>query len=57
MLHLELVAGISGVACTHSLRTEDVKLNEVAGHQLLKPGPVPSLLHFALFHQNPSFIV
>jgi len=53
--HLELVVGVSGTAHTCSLWVEDLSL-EVAGCQLLKPGPVSSLLHFARFHQSPSFI-
>ena len=56
VLHLELVAGISGMAQAHDLWVEDVNLNEVAGCQLLKPGPVLSLLYFAQFHQSSSFI-
>jgi len=56
MLHPELMAVVSGADCAHSLLTEDVSLDEVAGCQLLKPGPVPSPLYFASFYQNPSFI-
>jgi len=56
MLHLELTVDVSGVACPHSLQVEDVDLDEVAGCQLLKPGPVPSPLCSARFHQSPSFI-
>jgi len=37
-------------------RAEDANLDVVAGCQLLKPGPVPSPLCSARFHQNPSFI-
>ncbi|XP_074667533.1 uncharacterized protein LOC141917846 [Strix aluco] len=43
-LHAELVAGVFGVAYTHSLQVGDVDLEEVARHQLLKPVQVPSLL-------------
>jgi len=56
LLHLELMAGVSGVAHVHGVRVEDVDLDEGVGCQLLKPGPVPSLLHFARFHRSPSFI-
>jgi len=56
MLRPELVAGVSGAAHAHGLRVEDVDLDEVAGCQLLKPGPVPSWLCFARFHQSPSCI-
>jgi len=41
MLRPELATGVSGVAHAHSLRAEGVNLDEVAGCQLLKPGPVP----------------
>jgi len=47
MPHLELTAGVSGAGHAHNLH--DVDPNEVAGCQLLKPGPVPSPLHFAHF--------
>jgi len=53
MLHLQLAASVLGVAHAHGLRVEDVNIDEVAGHQLLKPDPVPSPLHFAWFHQSP----
>jgi len=33
MLHLELVAGVSGTAHTHGLQVEDAGLKEVARHQ------------------------
>jgi len=56
MLYPELTAGVSHVAHAHSLWVEDVDLDEVHGCQLLKPGPVPSPLCFARFHQSPSFI-
>jgi len=56
MLYPDLVAAVSGVAHAHSLQVKDVDLDEVAGCQLLKPGPVPSPLHFAWFHQSPSLI-
>jgi len=56
MLHLELMVGVSGAACAHGLQAEDIDLDEIAGCQLLKPGPVPSLLHLTRFHQSPSFI-
>ena len=55
ILHPGLAAGVFGMACAHGLQVEDVDLEEVAGHQLLKPIQVPSLLHFAQFHQSPSF--
>ena len=45
---------VSGVARVHSLQVEDVDLDEVAGCQLLKPGPARSPLCFARFHQSPS---
>jgi len=50
MLHLELVADVSGAARAHSLRVKDVDLDEVVGCQLLKSGPVPSPLCSARFH-------
>ena len=56
MLHSELTASVSGTVSAHGLQVEDVNVAEVPGCQLLKPGPVPSLLHFARFRQNPSFI-
>ena len=56
MLRPEVMAGLSGMACAHSLWAEGAKLQEVAGRQLLKQGPVPPLLHFVHFHQSPSFI-
>ena len=56
MLYTQLAALVSGAACAQSLQVEDVDLDEVAGCQLLKPGPVPSLLLPARFHQSPSFI-
>jgi len=56
MLHPELVAGVSGMTHAHSLRVEDVNLEEVAGCSLLKPVIFPSALHFAQFHQSSSFI-
>jgi len=56
MLRPELTAGVSGVSRAHSLWVEDVNLDEVAGCQLLKSGPVPSPLCFARFHQSPSLI-
>jgi len=49
VLHPELVAGVSGAAHAHGLRVEDVHFEEVTGCQLLKPGLVPSMLHFAWF--------
>jgi len=36
ILHPALAAGVSGAAHAHSLRAEDVNLDEVAGCQLLK---------------------
>ena len=36
---------ISGTVHAHSLKVEDVDLEEVAGHQLLKPGLVLLPLH------------
>jgi len=56
MLHPELVAGVSDMAHAHHLQVEDVDFDKFTGPQLLKTGPVPSLLHFAWFHQSPSFI-
>ena len=56
MLYSELAAGVSGVAHAHDLRIEDVDFDEIAKCQLLKPDPVPSLLHFVRCHQSPSFI-
>jgi len=50
------MAGVSGVTHTHDLQVENVDLDEVAGCQLLKPGPVPSPLCFGRFHQSPSFL-
>jgi len=55
MLHPELTAGVSGTTRAHGVWVEDVDLEEVAGCQLLKSGPVLPLLHFALFRQSPSF--
>jgi len=55
MLHPELVADVSGAARSHGVWVEDIDLDEVAGCQLLKPGPVPSPLCSARFHQSPSF--
>jgi len=56
MLHLELTDGLFGAARAHSLWVEDVDLDEVAGCQLWKPGPVPSPLCSVWLHQSPSFI-
>jgi len=47
---------VSGTVCAHSLQAEDVDLHDVAGHQLLMPGLVPSSPHFAWFHQSSPFI-
>jgi len=41
LLHPELAADVSGAARAHCLQVEHVDLDEVAGCQLLKPGPVP----------------
>jgi len=51
MLLLELTDGVFGMARVHGLRDEDVDLEEVAGHQLLKSVLIPSPLHLARFHQ------
>jgi len=56
MLHLELMAGVSGTGYAHSLRVEITSLEEVAGCQLLMPDLFPSPLHFAWFYQSSSFI-
>jgi len=56
-LHPEVTAGVSGAAHAYGMQVEDIRLEEAAGHQLLKPGPDLSLLHFALFHRSPSFII
>jgi len=56
MLYPELTAGVSGAACAHCLRAEDVDLCEFAGCQFFRPGPVLSPLCFAEFHQSLSFI-
>jgi len=56
MLHPKLTAGVSGVAHAHSLQPEGVDLEEAAGCQLLKPGLILPLLHFAQFHESSSFI-
>ena len=56
LLHLELMADVSGAACAHSLQVGDVNLGEVGGCQLSKSGPVLSPLHLARFHQSLSFI-
>jgi len=56
MLHLELTIGVSGMAHAHGLWVEVVDLEKAAGCLLLKPDLVPSLLHFAWFHQSSSFI-
>jgi len=53
MLLPELTAGVSGAAHAHGLQVEDVYL-EIVRCQLLKSGPVPSLLCFARFHPSPS---
>jgi len=50
MLYLELAAGVSGTVHAHGLWVEDVDLEKAAGHQLLKPVLVSSLLHSAWFH-------
>jgi len=47
MLHPVVTAGVSGAAHVHGLWVEDVNLEGVAGHRLLKPGLIPSPLHFA----------
>jgi len=54
MLHLELTTGVSSAARAHGLWVEDADLDEVVGCELLKPGPVPSPLCFARFHQSPK---
>ena len=41
LLHPELTADVSGVACAHSLQVGDVDLDEVAGCQLLKTRASP----------------
>ena len=41
LLHPELMADVSGVAHTHSLRAGDVDLDEVAGCQFLKTRSSP----------------
>jgi len=41
---------------TLSMWVENTELDKFTGCLLLKPGPVPSLLHFAMFHQSPSLI-
>jgi len=55
MLHLQLVAGVSGMAHAHSLWFEDVDLKKIAGCQLLNPGLVSSQLHFARLLLSSSF--
>ena len=55
-LHPELVAGVSNMSQAHGLQVADAGLGEVAGCQLLKPGPVPSPLYFAQFHRSPFFV-
>jgi len=50
MLHLELAASVSGMTHIHGLCVEDVDLEEVARHQLLKSFLILSPLHFPLFH-------
>jgi len=56
MLHPELSADVSGAARAHSLRVDDVDLDEAAGCPLLSPGLVLSWLCSARFHQSPCFI-
>jgi len=56
LLHPKLTADVSDTAHAYGLRIEDVDLDEVSGCELLKPGPVPSSLCSARFHQRPSFI-
>jgi len=41
LLHLELMADVSGAARAHSLQVGDVDLDEVAGCLLLKTGSSP----------------
>ena len=41
LLHLELMADVSGAACAHSLQVGDVNLDEVGGCQLLKTKSSP----------------
>jgi len=56
LLCLELMTDVAGAAHAHGLQAEDVDFGEVAACQSLKPGPVPSSLCSARFHQNPPFI-
>jgi len=44
LLHPELTADVSGVACAHSLQVGDVNLDEVAGCQLLKTRSSPVIV-------------
>jgi len=55
-LHAASGAAVSSTAHALGLRVEGVYLQEVAGHQLLKPGVVSSPLHSARFHQSLSFV-
>jgi len=52
LLHPELMVDVFDAACAHSLRVEDVDLDEVGGCRLLNSGPVPSSLCSARIHQK-----
>jgi len=56
LLHPELMADVSGAARAHSLQVGGVNHDKVAGCQLFKPGPVPSLLCSARLHQNSTLL-
>lgn len=57
MLHPEPAAGVSGMAQAHGLQVEDLDLEEVVGHQLLKPLLVPPLLRLLCFTQVHSPLI
>lgn len=49
-MHPVLGAGESDMACARNLQVKDVDLEEVTGHQLLKPVQVPSSVPLTRFH-------
>jgi len=51
-LHLELTAGVSGVARVHGLWVEGINLKEVTSQELLK-----SVLILPLFSVSSTFIL
>jgi len=54
LLHLELMADVSGAASAHSL--QEMLISKLLGASCCNPGPVPSLLCSARFSwKSPSF--